>query len=299
MDIISLYQDYSVNFLTEGNKHCREGWVNTPCPHCTGNEGYHLGYNLDGDYYVCWRCGSHPIPYTISKLIHVPYKEVHDIIKQYGLFISKTKEPVIKIRIKAHKLPSNTIPLAKNHRQYLEGRKFDVDKLEKTFNLLGTGPISKLDGIDYKHRIIMPFIWKGQQVSFDSRDITGKDPARYRACPLDRELIPHKEILYGKEEFWKETGICVEGITDVFRFGVNSFATSGIKYTPYQIVAIKKIFKRVAVCFDDDPQAIVQAKKLVSELRVRGVDAFRIDIVGDPGAMDQSEADYLVKQLMR
>ena len=299
MDIQRLYSDYHVDYKTEGHRHCREGWVQTPCPHCTGNPGYHLGYNLEGNFYACWRCGFHPIAYTISKLIKLPIKETYDIIKQYGLLFTKTKEPIIKIRIKAHKLPSNTSPLAKNHKQYLERRGFDVDKLEKTFNLLGTGPISKLDGIDYKHRIIMPFIWKGQQVSFDSRDITGKDPGRYRACPKDRELISHKEIIYGREEFWTNTGICVEGVTDVFRFGVASFATSGIKYTPHQVVAIKKIFKRVAVCFDDDPQAITQAKKLVSELRVRGVDAFRVDIEGDPGSMKQEDADYLVKQLIK
>lgn len=31
----------------------------------------------------------------------------------------------------------------------------------------------------------------------------------------------------------------------------------------------------------------------------RGVDAFRVEIRGDPGSMKQSEADYLVKQLIK
>ena len=119
------------------------------------------------------------------------------------------------------------------------------------------------------------------------------------ACPGDRELIPHKNILYGKQEAWKETGICVEGPTDVWRFGINSFGTSGIKYTPKQVRVISSIFNRVAVCFDDDPQAIIQANKIVAELRFRGVDAFRVDIEGDPGSMKQEDADYLVKQLMK
>ncbi len=60
-----------------------------------------------------------------------------------------------------------------------------------------------------------------------------------------------------------------------------------------------KNFRRIAVCFDDDPQAIVQANKLVSELRMRGIEAFRVPIVGDPGAMSQADADKLVKEIMK
>ena len=50
--------------------------------------------------------------------------------------------------------------------------------------------------------------------------------------------------------------------------------------------------------FDDDPQAKIQANKIVAELKFREVDAFRVDIEGDPGSMKQSDADYLVKQLI-
>lgn len=299
MDIVALYNDFSIPYLTEGHKHCRNGWINTPCPHCTGNPGMHLGYNLDSDGFVCWRCGWHSIVPTIAKLIHLPEREVYPLIKKYGLLIHKSgKDPIVKIRAKAHKLPSNTSPLLPHHKLYLERRGFDPDYLEREWNLLSTGPISKLDHIDYKHRIVIPFIWNGQEVSFDSRDVTGKDPGRYRACPKDRELISHKEIVYGKQSKWKSTGICVEGPTDVWRFGTQSFAVSGIKYTPTQVRNISRIFTHVPVCFDDDPQATVQANKLVAELKFRGVDAFRVDIEGDPGSMKQEDANYLVKQLL-
>jgi len=302
MDILSLYQDYSIDFLTEGHRHCREGWVNTPCPFCTseaGHEGYHMGYNLDSDFFVCYRCGWHSISSTLSELLHLSERETYKVIKQYGLLIPKTtKNPIVNIRAKAHKLPSNSGPLLSNHRSYLEKRGFDPDKIIREWQILGTGPYSKLDNFDYKHRIIIPFIWNDQQVSFDSRDITNKHMAKYMACPKDRELISHKSILYGKQEKWKDTGILVEGPTDVWRFGTISFAVSGIKYTPIQVRVISNTFSRVAVCFDDEPQAIIQANKIVAELKFRGVDAFRVDIKGDPGGMKQEDADYLVKQLM-
>jgi len=298
MDVIQLYQDYSVNFLTEGHKHCRPGWVNTPCPFCTGNPGYHLGFELSSSYYVCWRCGWHPIDESLAKLLNVSRQEAVKIAKAYGNTIVYVRPPVSITKKVDHKLPSNVGPMGIMHRIYLDKRKFDPEKLEREWNLLGTGPVSLLDGLDYKFRIVIPFIWDYKEVSFDSRDITGKHFAKYMACPKERELIPHKRILYGKQELWKSTGIIVEGPTDTWRLGVYSCATSGIKFTPKQVRVIAKAFKRVAVCFDDDPQAIEQANKLVSELKFRGVDAFRVDIEGDPGAMKQSEADYLVKQLI-
>jgi hypothetical protein len=303
MNIIELYADYSVDFLTEGHKHCREGWVNTPCPWCVsdpGHEGYHLSYNLDDDYFLCWRCGWHPVVSTIAKLINLDKREVEGIVKLYGLTVSKVKEGTKKFNVKPHILPSHAEPLLEHHKRYLEKRGFDPVYLQKEYHLLGTGPVSLLDGLNYKHRIIIPFIWEGREISFDSRDITNKHPYKYMACPLEREIIPHKNILYGKEDKWTEKGVMVEGPTDVWRFGCNSFAVSGIKYTPNQIRSISAHFKRVAVCFDGgETQALIQANKAVAELKFRGVDSFRVDIEGDPGSMEQSEADYLVKQLIK
>lgn len=299
MNIIQLYTDFSIPYLTEGHPHCRSGWVQTQCPHCMGNFGWHLGFNLEGNYYSCYRCGGHSIYNTLSALLKINnYKELKEIIKRYDTVIIKPKEPIVKIRIKAYKLPSNCEPLQANHRKYLESRNFDPDYLERTWGLLGTGVYSKLDNIDYKFRIIIPFIWDNKQVSFDSRDITGKDPGRYKACPKDRELIPHKEILYGKQTAWGNKCVLVEGPTDVWRFGVNSTAVSGIKYTHTQVRVISRFFTQVAVCFDNDPQAIIQSNKLVADLKFRGVDAFIVDIENDPGSMKQSDADYLVKQLI-
>lgn len=302
MDIIQLYNDYSIITAPEGHKHCRPGWINTECPFCTGDPGYHLGYNLSGDYFFCWRCGGKPVIKTISVLLRLSFADTKDLIRQYGLTISHptTDRSDVVIKVKGFQLPSDSGPLFANHIRYLQKRNFDPDHIIKTWGILGTGPLSKIDKIDYKHRIIIPYYWDGQVVSFDSRSIVfeGSDQKRYKACPADRELLPHKSILYGRQEYWKDTGICVEGPTDAWRLGPFSFAVSGIAYTPDQVREIKKHFKRVAVTFDNEPKAKEQANKLIADLRFRRVDAFRIDIPNDPGSMDQSEADYLVKQII-
>ena len=301
MDILQLYQDFSIDFVTEGHKHTQEGWVNTECPYCEGNPGYHMGYNLTGDFYHCWRCGSHPIILTLTHLLHLPYKEVEQLVKQYDLTLSKTDTAKkVIIGSKVFKYPSDVGPLSDYHKHYLQSRNFDPDYLIKTWQLLSAGPVSMLDKYEYKNRIIIPYEWNGQTVTFDSRSISksASHEKRYKACPKEYEIIDRKEILYGKQEDWKSTGILVEGPTDVWRMGTSSYAVSGIQYTPNQVRAISKQFRRMAVCFDDDPQARIQATKIVAELKFRGVDAFRVDIKGDPGSMQQSDADYLVKQLI-
>lgn len=302
MDVIQLYQDFSVTYLTEGHKHCRPGFVNTPCPFCTGHTGYHLSYNLNEDYFVCWRCGWHPPGKTISALLNVPPFQAEEILKIYG-HVLKYREKKEKVKID-FQLPSGVVPLRKKDKTYLESRGFDPDRLERIWRIQSTGPTSTLtdaDGkvINYKNRILIPFYWDTQMVSFDTRSqVKEIHGSRYKACPESRELKNHKSILYGIQEKWGKDGICVEGPTDVWRLGVRAFATSGIKYTYAQIKLMKLIFKRIFIVYDDDPQALSLARKLRRELEWRDLEVIIVPIKGDPGGMPQDEADYLVKQLI-
>jgi len=298
MQIIQLYTDHNIPFQTEGNKHCRPDWVNTACPHCTGNIGLHLGYSLSRNYFKCWRCGWHPVIPTISRLAKISQKEAGSLVRQYGGAAGAVTAAKVVLRIKAHRLPSNHGPLQRQHKHYLRKRLFDPDKLEQEWKLLGTGPCAKLGESWYKNRIIIPIFWDRKRISFQSRSISNKAKPKYKACPANRELIPHKHILYGKQEAWGDAGICVEGPADVWRFGPNAFAISGIEFTKQQVQIMTTHFKRIAVVFDDDPQAQMQADKLVAELRFAGIAALRVNIVGDPAAMEQTEANYLVKHIM-
>lgn len=299
MDIVQLYQDYSVAYATEGHKHCRPGWVNTECPFCTGNPGLHLGYNIQDEYYYCWRCGWHSTLASVTELIHLPENETRKILRQYGLLLSPIKKGTVVSPAKEHRMPTGVTPLLAQHKKYLALRNFDPIRLETEWNLVGTGPVSRLDSIDFKYRIIIPVLWNNLAVSFTSRDITNKSSFKYITCPKDREVIFHKFILYGRQDKWKEVGICCEGPTDVWRFGYNAFATFGIKFATAQVREMAKAFKRIAVIYDSEIVAQTQANKLVAELRFRGVDAFKISIEDDPGNLSQSEANYIVKQLIK
>lgn len=296
MDIIRLYRDFGVIHTTEGHKHSRPGWVNTECPFCTGHKGFHLGWNLQDEYYFCWRCGWHPPVKTLSEILKIDYLSVAKLFEQYGINRTAVQQKIVEK--KNFKLPSGVSHLKTSHKNYLLERGFDPDKIISDWGVLGTGPVSRLDNLSYRFRILIPFYWNNEMVTFDSRDITGKQQNKYQACPVYYETIGHKKILYGDQENWNPNlGICVEGPTDVWRIGKLAFATSGIQYTREQVRVISSIFKRVAVIFDNEIQAQAQARKLVSELKFRGVDAWIETVRDDPGNMTGREVYELIKKI--
>jgi DNA primase len=301
MSILKLYQDYNIETAEEGHKHSRPGWVNVECPFCSGDPGYHLGYNEDDNYFYCWRCGYHRRIDAISKLLNLSYHEAKRLAKEYDIEHSVREEKKIspKIQLKSFRFPSDVSEMKSNHRKYLEKRGFDPERIEKEWGVLGTGPVSQLDGINYKHRLLVLIRWNGENVSFQTRDITDRQKLKYITCPKDRETIFHKHILYGKQEKWTDTGICVEGVVDVWRLGFNAFATFGIEYTFEQMRLMSRLFRRIFIIFDPEPQAQRKAAELKAELLFRGVECRNILLDCDPGDMKQKDADELVKKIIK
>jgi hypothetical protein len=297
MQVEKFLKDYHILHSTE-HKNVRDGWIGIQdCPFCGSKGKYHLGYNTYEDYFSCWMCSGHSTIYVVAKLIGVNYTRAEEIVEKYGGTLKTKKEPRIRVGMSKFKLPSGVGPLQKNHKLYLEERRFDWELLEKVWGLQGTGPQSKLDELSYKLRILAPIYWDRRLVTFQARDITEKQIAKYMACPPEREIISHKHILYGKQEAWGPRGFCVEGITDVWRLGINSFGTFGVKYTRNQLRAMIKHFKEIVVLYDPEEQAQVQAEKLIDELNFRGVKAWKVDLDCDPGAMSQDDANHLLKTI--
>lgn len=297
MDFLHLCQDFGISVAPESHKHYREGWVNVECPFCTGHSGYHLGYNEEEDYFYCWRCGWHSMSEVLFTLTHTSPKK---LLEEYSGSSSVLKHP--SIQKKQHELPSNIVPITKNsiYYRYLAKRFSNPDYIVKTWNLMGTGPVSLLDGIDYKLRILIPIYWEGEMVSFTSRDVTGKTELRYLTCPRSREKIHHKTIIYRHPSYKEKEGICVEGPFDVWKLGKIAFCTFGIGFTNQQIRTIAKLYTKVGVLFDNEDKAQEKARLLVSELKFRGVNAYLLPLPRnrkDPGELQEDEVLQIISNI--
>lgn len=307
--IDDLYHKYGVSTSPEGHKHHRPGWVNIACPHCNSTNGYPLGFNLQSCYYYCFRCGGHPLHSTLIKLLNVSYNQANDLVKTYKLLRKQINQEhsftpnLVKIKKKGFKFPSDITPLQKQHKKYLIERNFDPTYLIKTWDIQATSPTSKLDGIEYKFRILIPIQWEGRVVTFQARDYTKKQSIKYMACPEEREAIHHKDILYGHPSLWeKRRGILVEGAFDVWRFRTSACCTFGTGYTAEQIRVIVKMFDELFILFDPEPIAQKRAKEIQQEVSFWGVKAHMVTelysgITTDPGDMSQVDADFLLKDL--
>lgn len=300
INIIRLYQDYHLDFKTSGHKHCHVGWAHTPCPFCSGNPGYHLGYCFDTnspffDKFVCWRCGGKSSRKAIAGLLRIPAYEAEQIIEKYTKFVAKIKEePKPKSNFK---FPGGMTDLLPHHETYLRKRNFDPRAIKLKYGIRSTGPCAPLEiegkTLDYSHRIIIPIEWKGEVVSFQGRDVTEKHKLKYIACPQELETIEHKMIYYGTPV--KGRAVVVEGVTDVWRLGDGAIALFGIKFRLGQIRELAKL-KEVFLLFDPESQARKQAEKIYKELSFRGVKCWMgFNLKTDPGDMEQEEADQLMK----
>lgn len=304
MDILRLYHDFNIPYVTENHRHAHTGWINTPCPFCSNlpgsNPGYHLGWNLNEEYYSCYRCGWHSPVKTISELTGLDLNKTYSIIKEYGtVFYQEIKKP----EKQKFQEPSFLDKLTEHHKAYLKSRGFNPDKLEKVWGLKSTSPISKLDKYHYSNRIYIPYRWNGITVSFDTRipKNVGKEIPKYLACPEIYEDIDHKSIPYCNADALRDFGVVVEGTTDVWKIGEKKgLATSGIQYTHKQVHLIGTMFKgkKLAVWFDGETQAQVQAKKLIALFQsTYNIDAFNIKTEDDPGSFDQNKIKRILKNI--
>ena len=273
--------DYNIESAPRGNRHHRKGWMNISCPHCSGAFGYYLGINIKGGYSSCYRCGYHWLPNTIAAVARVPINQAIQLIARYstGEILQEYQE---KINRKSKlDLPPEFERLSSIHWAYLKQRNFNP-ATARSHHLLGTC----MRG-NYAMRIIAPIYLDGMLVSYQGRDVTGKQSLRYKACAAEDEVWPHQDTLYGIDDCKKDTVIIVEGITDRWRMGADSVAVFGIDWSASQARMIANRFKKFFVIFDDEEAAQEKALSLYHYLTARNLDGeiITLNTGGDPGEL--------------
>lgn len=287
----SCFNDYKIPHLTSGHHHCHEGWIQLHCPFCTdGTHGWHMGFSLISGTFNCWRCGSHSILETLSKLLLDEFT-AKKALAVYRIEKNQKIVPVLS-RPKTLWEPPELKPMEDIHKRYLWKRNFSLGRLNK-WEIMGTTYHSG----DWNWRIVFPiYDITGKKVAWCGRTIGRDVKPKYKMSHNHHILIPPKELLYGVH-LVQEFVVIVEGATDVWRLGKGAVATLGIDWSIEQ-VSILRQFPRRYIMFDPEPQAQKQAQKLAENLSIYpGETELITGLDSDPGDMDQKQADAFMKSL--
>lgn len=290
--------DFGIDFVSGPAEDTGKNWYGFTCPLCD-DQKMHAGMHKKSGGFHCHRCNNKDLVEVVAALAGVKRKDAFSILKQYGVQFSRnviTEKKIYKRKDIDIKFPYGCRELRKPHQDYLRSRNYDPFKIEREWGVLGT---AKFAGA-WSQRIIIPiYDIRGEIVSYQGRDITGKSSVRYRSLENEKSIIDLKYCLYGVQHVKGRRVIVTEGALDVWRLGYGSIALLGTSHTLAQLVELSR-FDTVFLFFDqDEPESVVKAEMLTFDLSMIGVDAYTInaEIECDPGDLESVDAEYLMREL--
>ena len=275
------------------SKRTRDGWLQLPCPKCMSS-GDLMGIHVESGKPVCYFCGGMSHGEIIKDLFDLKsWPPVYELIDKYKMSATyqvevKKKAEIKKVVYKKRlELPKNTA-IKKSGANYLMKRGFDVFRLIKDFGAVQGHPSGS-----QANRILFPIYKDGVLVSYIGRSILKEVTNKYKVCPAEDELVPHKQILDGVEEAKYDRVLVVEGKLDrcAWPLGV-AVATLGAKFSTEQMRQLL-MFDVVYVMFDDEVQAQKLGEELASGLSMHGVTAYNLCLADGKDSAELSEDEKL------
>ena len=291
MKFTEVLDQLNIEYVTEGHRHVRPGWIGLDCPFCAKDtKKWHLGYSKENHFTKCWRCGYHSAIDVIMEYTELSFKECKKLLEGIEVVYTPKKEKPKGVLV----LPKSIGRLQNSHRRYLKNRGFDVAELKHLWKIRGIGLASKL-----AWRIFIPIIYHGKVVSWTTRSISkDKNTLRYVSAAPEEESIPHKDLLYG-QDFARDTILVNEGPTDAWRIGPGAVATLGVNYSKEQFEKML-LFKRRVVCFDSEKLAQQRANKLCDDLSAFPGETFNIQLdAEDAASASDKEIRLIRKEFLR
>lgn len=307
VDYEAICKQLDIPYWTSGKNNV-EGCLTIHCPCCPEDDpdpSRHGNLNPADGSYSCWRCkGSHP-SVVIARAAHISVQAASDLIRKYTTGVASVKREEVKMA-NSITLPGSYTPLD-IHRNYLEGRGFDVGELKFYHGIKFTGMMEKWEGMNWQFRVIIPvFDRRNNLVSFQGRDVTGKQD-RYLFPPKEKQVRDCKTLLYGAELCGKKDALLVvEGVMDAWKLGAGAVCTFGSSVTQEQVLEMSH-WRRVFLAFDNEPAAVQHARDVAKQLSSLGTEAFLVNTdfgldsegnVRDVGDLSFSEAREFMKDVL-
>ena len=297
IQILDLLENIGIKYKSSG-KNVSSGWVEVSCPaeDCS-DPSQHCGIHLGSGNFHCWVCGCKGgIIRFVQMASQMNYHQARKTIEKFSDEIIYVPQENNR---NSYPIDRNIIPkeaslnLPQLHRDYLIGRNFDPDQIQKDYKIM-----SCYETGNYSYRIIVPIIIDGITVNFTARDVTGLQDNKYKNCKNNEVILPMKETIYNIDSIKNKAIIC-EGVTDVWRIGKGCVATMGVEYTSSQLSLLaQKELDEIYILFDSD--AIMKAEKLANSISTfcSKVEVVELEI-GDPADMSRSEVIKLRKEIER
>lgn len=293
-DFLRYADDNNIEYVTSAGNLSR-GWVAAlNCGFC-GEHNHKLGIGPTGTYGNCWACG-HKSLYTLTKQL-TPNLHYDDLIEEYSGYIDRRKT-WNKKTVKATELEFNFAPLSPTAKKYISKRNFDPNEMAIRYGMADGGLVS-----DWRYRIIIPFYYKGQVVSYQGRAYNKELDPKYKFLSVEKSVVNPKEIFYNMDNATKSAVIVTEGVFDCLRLagdGGDVIASLGISTSEAQLRLLKERYKTVHICYDPEPVAQIRAKKLAEKLSAMGVKTmvWNTELDYDLGDTSVEEAKKIKQEIL-
>lgn len=296
-DVVAFLEERGIDYSTAGSKNVSAGWIGTSCIFC-GDHSNHLGINLSTNIGSCFKCGIKVNPLKlIQEVDSCSFTRAKQTITQF--ILKDFSHLVPKVRSNAEKTmfpPGTSDTYLPIHSKYLLSRRYDIQFLERKYDLRYTGPGCN----DWRFRVVIPVYLNGEIVTYVARDCTDKAEIKYKNAPIEQSILQAKHSLYGLDEI-KEGGnaILVEGILDKWRVGSGCVATFGTQMTQEQVLLLgRKKINCVTMLFDQDANAKAEALAYSISSVVKRVECIFLE-EGDPDSLDEDTVWELRREIFQ
>lgn len=298
LDWRGLLSEQRVPFIEKG-PNVKRGELNVRCPWCgSADPSFHLGINLDGRGYACWRNRTHrgksPVR-LLMRLLGLPFHRARELCGLDDEYVDPDGFDALAARImqrnpaveRMEQVQRRHLTLDRHFRpitdaigtrrawNYLYGRYFereDVDKVCHLYNLQFAR-----DG-HWAGRIVLPYYMEGELVTWTGRAI-GEATIRYKDLSIEESIVPPKETLYlydGAVDGGRIL-VIVEGPIDALKldyyarpYDIRAVALSTNSMTEEQTLLIQELgdgFEKVVVMMDNaSTMGIVDSMRMKQDL---------------------------------